>query len=39
VARTTRVPLREVVSLAEAEARRQHAPPVNDPPDDDDRPA
>jgi uncharacterized protein (TIGR00299 family) protein len=39
VARTTRVPLRVVVSLAEAEARRQHAPPAGDPPDDDDRPA
>jgi hypothetical protein len=33
------VPLREVVSLAEAEARRQHTPPTGDAPDDDDRPA
>jgi pyridinium-3,5-bisthiocarboxylic acid mononucleotide nickel chelatase len=39
VARTTRVPLREVVSLAEAEARRQHLPPGADTPDDDNRPA
>jgi uncharacterized protein (TIGR00299 family) protein len=39
VARTTRVPLREVVSLAEAEARRHHAPPTGDAPDDDDDPA
>jgi hypothetical protein len=33
------VPLREVVSLAEAEARRQHPPPGADAPDDDNRPA
>ncbi len=41
VARATRVPLREVISVAEAEARRQRRPPDDRPGDgpDDDLPA